>query len=68
MSTVELMPPRHPPPTRIYDFFPPLRIIKRIKDWWLSVFRDVVHQDDRVKGGKRKRKGAFKSEIPQEIL
>jgi hypothetical protein len=65
ITTVELMPPRHPPPARYYDLFPPLRIVKLVTDWVRR--SDLVMKQDRVRGGKRKRNGVH-SEIPQEIM
>ncbi|RSH94765.1 hypothetical protein EHS25_004571 [Saitozyma podzolica] len=50
--TVELMPPRHPPAV--------------MKDWFVSQQRKAF--DVREKGGKRKRAGGVRNEIPQEIL
>jgi putative membrane protein len=66
IATVELMPPRHPPPAKIWDFFPPLRIFKRAFDYFKS--RQKEGEDERARGGKRRRAGGIKSEIPQEIL
>ncbi|OCF38368.1 hypothetical protein I317_07864 [Kwoniella heveanensis CBS 569] len=34
LATVELMPPRHPPAPKFWDFFPMLRIFKIIYDWF----------------------------------
>jgi putative membrane protein len=64
--TVELMPPRHPPKAQYWDFFPPLRLIKVITDWIRR--RELVQKQERVRGGKRKRNGSVRSEIPQEIM
>jgi hypothetical protein len=64
--TVELMPPRHPPAVRIWDIIPPLRVFKVMKDWFVSQQRKAF--DVREKGGKRKRAGGVRNEIPQEIL
>lgn len=67
IASVELMPPRHPPAARFWDFFPPLRFIKVILDWFKTQKR--LEEQERAKGGKRRRGGAsIKSEIPQEIL
>jgi putative membrane protein len=65
ITTVELMPPRHPPAPRI--FIPPLRVLKVIWDWIRRKKRDE-EEEERSKGGKRRRGGAVRSEIPQEIL
>ncbi|WVF65852.1 hypothetical protein IAT40_000589 [Kwoniella sp. CBS 6097] len=65
LATVELMPPRHPPAPKFWDFFPLLRIFKIIYDWFK--YAQKIDQNERLKGGKRKRKGAT-MEIPQEIL
>ncbi|WWC88091.1 uncharacterized protein L201_002995 [Kwoniella dendrophila CBS 6074] len=66
LTTVELMPPRHPPTPKIWDFIPPLRIFKIIYDWfkWHKIGQD----SEREKGGKKKRKMGTSMEIPQEIL
>jgi hypothetical protein len=67
IASVELMPPRHPPKARYWDFFPPLRLIKIITDWFKT--RERLEQQERAKGGKRIRAGGpVTSEIPQEIL
>ena len=67
IASVELMPPRHPPSPRVWDFFPPLRLIKIIIDWFKTQKR--LEEQERAKGGKRRRGiNAVKSEIPQEIL
>ncbi|ORY20578.1 Bestrophin, RFP-TM, chloride channel-domain-containing protein [Naematelia encephala] len=66
ITTVELMPPRHPPPATWWDFCPPLRVIKRMADWFKTKQR--LERMERTKGGKRRRSGGVKSEIPQEIL
>lgn len=67
IASVELMPPRHPPVTRFWDFFPPLRFIKIVIDWFKT--RERLEEQERTKGGKRKRvTNSVKSEIPQEIL
>ncbi|WVQ78804.1 hypothetical protein IAT38_000895 [Cryptococcus sp. DSM 104549] len=65
LETVELMPPRHPPAPKFWDFFPPLRIFKVIYDKfnWQKKSKD----SERRKGGKRKRMGTS-MEIPQEIV
>ncbi|WWD16444.1 hypothetical protein CI109_100870 [Kwoniella shandongensis] len=62
LTTVELLPPRHPPMPKVWDFFPLLRIGKVVYDWW----KKNVDQE-RQKGGKRRRNGTG-MEIPQEIL
>jgi hypothetical protein len=66
ITTVELMPPRHPPAARFWDFFPPLRIIKIAMDYFKTQQR--LEEQERTQGGKRKRREMVKSEIPQEIL
>jgi hypothetical protein len=66
ITTVELMPPRHPPRARVWDVIPPLRVFKIVADWFKSQKRKAL--DERAKGGKRKRAGGVRSEIPQEIL
>ncbi|WVW80229.1 hypothetical protein I302_102207 [Kwoniella bestiolae CBS 10118] len=66
LTTVELMPPRHPPTPKIWDFFPPLRIFKIIYDWFR--WHKIGEDNERAKGGKRKRKMGSTMEIPQEIL
>ncbi|WVR03769.1 hypothetical protein IAU60_000764 [Kwoniella sp. DSM 27419] len=65
LATVELMPPRHPPVPKIWDFIPPLRIFKIIYDWFR--YKSKGKDNERSKGGKRKRVGA-PMEIPQEII
>ena len=67
IASVELMPPRHPPVPRYWDYLPPLRIVKIILDWFKTQKR--LEDQDRTKGGKRRRGGnTVKSEITQEIL
>ncbi|WWC68538.1 uncharacterized protein I206_102467 [Kwoniella pini CBS 10737] len=66
LATVELMPPRHPPTPRFWDFFPPLRIFKIIYDWFR--WHKLGDNNERAKGGKRKRKAGNSMEIPQELL
>lgn len=66
ITTVELMPPRHPPPIKPWDLFPPLRIYKIVTDWFRT--QKMKEQMERAKGGKRKRSGGVRTEIPQEIL
>ena len=66
ITTVELLPARHPPSAQIWDFFPPLRIFKVIWDWFKTQKR--LEEQERARGGKRRRAGAVKSEIPQEIV
>ncbi|ORX35212.1 Bestrophin, RFP-TM, chloride channel-domain-containing protein [Kockovaella imperatae] len=65
ITTVELMPPRHPPPATVWDFVPPLRIFKIVFDWFKTQKR--LEQQERTRGGKRRR-SAVKSEIAQEML
>jgi len=65
IASIELMPPRHPPVARVWDFFPPLRLIKIVIDWFKTQKR--LEEQERAKGGKRRR-NAVQSEIPQEIL
>lgn len=66
ITSVELMPPRHPPMAQYWDFFPPLRLVKIVVDWIRK--REKVLQQERVRGGRRKRGGGMRSEIPQEVL
>ncbi|ODN76520.1 hypothetical protein L202_05187 [Cryptococcus amylolentus CBS 6039] len=67
LETIELMPPRHPPPPRIWDFLPPLRIFKSIYD--MFNWKKKKEISERAKGGKRKRSAmGTDMEIPQEIL
>jgi hypothetical protein len=66
ITSVELMPPRHPPMAQYWDFFPPLRLAKIVVDWIRK--REKVLQQERVRGGRRKRGGGMRSEIPQEVL
>lgn len=66
ITCVELMPPRHPPMAQWWDFFPPARLVKIVVDWVRK--RERVLQQERVRGGRRKRGGGMRSEIPQEIL
>nr|XP_018264799.1 uncharacterized protein I303_02979 [Kwoniella dejecticola CBS 10117]OBR86957.1 hypothetical protein I303_02979 [Kwoniella dejecticola CBS 10117] len=66
LATVELMPPRHPPTPKFWDFFPPARIFKIIYDWFR--WHKIGENNERAKGGKRKRKMGSTMEIPQEIL
>ncbi|WVQ78805.1 hypothetical protein IAT38_000896 [Cryptococcus sp. DSM 104549] len=65
LETVELMPPRHPPAAKFWDFFPPLRIFKVIYD--MFSWKKKAKDSERKKGGKRRRMGTT-MEIPQEIL
>ncbi|EIW69018.1 hypothetical protein TREMEDRAFT_31453, partial [Tremella mesenterica DSM 1558] len=67
ITNVELMPPRHPPPTRYYDIIPPLRIIKIVSD----VFKKAqkLDEQERVAGGKRRHPGGIApGRIPQQIV
>jgi len=66
ITTVELMPPRHPPPIKAWDLFPPLRIYKMITDWFKT--QKMKEEQERAQGGKRKRPSGVKTEIPQECL
>lgn len=67
IASVELMPPRHPHVARYWDFFPPLRVVKIVIDWFKTQKR--LEEQDRAKGGKRRRgNNTVRSEIPQEIL
>ncbi|OCF56508.1 hypothetical protein L486_05358 [Kwoniella mangroviensis CBS 10435] len=66
LTTIELMPPRHPPTPKMWDFFPPLRIFKIVYDWFR--WHKIGEDNERAKGGKRKRKIGSTMEIPQEIL
>ena len=67
VTTVELMPPRHPPPTKYYDLFPPLRIVKIVGDWFKR--REVLDKLDRAKGGKRRHPpGHNPDKIPLQIM
>ena len=66
ITSVELMPPRHPPTAQWWDFFPPARLVKITVDWVRK--REKVLQQERVRGGRRKRGGGVRSEIPQEML
>jgi hypothetical protein len=51
----------------VWDFFPPLRLLKIVVDWFKTQKR--LEEQERAKGGKRRRGAdAVKSEIPQEIL
>ena len=69
ITSVELLPPRSPPAPRVWDYFPPLRIFKRVSDWWKPTTPGTRSKtDERVNGGKRRRSGPIRSEIPQEIL
>lgn len=67
LETVELMPPRHPPPPKVWDFFPPLRIFKVVYDLFRWRKKQGQGQTERTRGGKRRRMGTT-MEIPQEIL
>ena len=66
ITTVELMPPRHPPPIKAWDLIPPLRIYKMITDWFKT--QKMKEEQERAQGGKRKRPSGVKTEIPQECL
>jgi len=66
ITTVELMPPRHPPPIKAWDLFPPLRIYKMITDWFKT--QKMKENQERAQGGKRKRPSGVRTEIPQECL
>jgi len=66
ITTVELMPPRHPPPIKAWDLFPPLRIYKMLTDWFKT--QKTKEEQERAQGGKRKRPSGVKTEIPQECL
>ena len=69
ITSVELLPPRHPPAARVWDYFPPLRIFKRVHDWWALEFPGTrLNTEERAKGGKRRRASPVRAEIPQEIL
>nr|ODN89268.1 hypothetical protein L204_06205 [Cryptococcus depauperatus CBS 7855] len=65
LETVELMPPRHPPPPKLRDFLPPLRLIKSI--WDKLNWKKKQQQTDSRRRRKRRRMGTD-MEIPQEIL
>lgn len=67
LKTVELMPPHHPPPPKIWDFFPSLRIFKVVYDLFRWMKKQGQGQRERTRGGKRRRMGTT-MEIPQEIL
>jgi putative membrane protein len=49
ITTVELMPPRHPPTPRVWDFIPPLRVFKVIWDWFRKKRR--IEEEEREKCG-----------------
>lgn len=66
ITTVELMPPRHPPPIKIWDIFPPFRIYKMVTDYFKT--QKMKEEQERAQGGKRKRPSGVRTEIPQEIL
>ena len=67
IASIELMPARHPPQPAFWDFFPPLRFIKIIIDWFKTQKR--LEEQERTKGGKRRRSNkAVRLEIPQEML
>jgi hypothetical protein len=66
IATVELMPPRHPPPIKIWDIFPPFRVYKMVTDYFKT--QKMKEQQERAQGGKRKRPSGVRTEIPQEIL
>lgn len=66
ITTVELMPPRHPPPIKIWDIFPPLRIYKMVTDYFKT--QKMKESQERAQGGKRKRPNGVRTEIPQEVL
>lgn len=66
ITTVELMPPRHPPTIKIWDIFPPFRIYKMVTDYFKT--QKMKEKQERAQGGKRKRPSGVRTEIPQEIL
>lgn len=66
ITTVELMPPRHPPPIKIWDIFPPLRAYKMVTDYFKT--QKMKEEQERAQGGKRKRPNGVRTEIPQEVL
>lgn len=66
ITTVELMPPRHPPPIKIWDIFPPFRLYKMVTDYFKT--QKMKEEQERAQGGKRKRPSGVRTEIPQEVL
>ncbi|KAL7424667.1 hypothetical protein Q5752_000351 [Cryptotrichosporon argae] len=63
---IELLPPRHPPPAKIYDWFPFIRQLERFTNLFKSDER--LQASGRDKSGKRRRSGGVRLAIPQEIL
>ncbi|KAK4690087.1 ion channel-forming bestrophin family protein, partial [Tremellales sp. Uapishka_1] len=65
VAPIELLPPRHPPSAKIYDFIPPLRIFWIIRDWLAT--RKMREGNERAKGGKRRLAGIRRSRISPHL-